>query len=224
MKCLTCQSEALEVFPGRIADFVASRVGIEAETSWAHCTQCGLSWCLRRFTDDQMAALYAGYRDDVYVMERETFEPGYLQIHEQITQPRPYRAEIEAMIKEWINPSDAFDIGTLDGINRPFPNISYVGVEIGDEWPDNTFDLVIIQHVLEHVPDPAGLLSEAKTRLKPNGVLFFEVPVEEDGDIWHEHVQRFTPQALRAVMPFNEVEIRAVVWGTATILVGMARD
>lgn len=224
MNCLTCGSNNVEIRGGRVADFVASRTGVDVDTSWAHCTECGFSWALHRFTDEQMQALYAGYRDEAYVLEREAFEPGYMQIHEQIIQPRPYRAEIEQFISEWITPGTGFDIGSFDGINRPFPNIDYVGVEIGDAWPDATFDLVVIQHVLEHVPDPVGLLQDAKTRLADNGVLFFEVPVEEDGDIWHEHVQRFTPQSLKAVMPFNEVEITAVVWDAAVILTGKARD
>ena len=43
-------------------------------------------------------------------------------------------------------------------------------------FPDNTFDLVIINHVLEHVPDPTGTLLEIGRLLSVGGLLIGEVP------------------------------------------------
>ncbi len=39
-------------------------------------------------------------------------------------------------------------------------------------YPDMTFDLVIVSNVLHVIPDPAAALSEAARVLKPNGVIF----------------------------------------------------
>lgn len=224
MKCLACESENLQNFPGVFADFVAARTGVDSVTTWSHCADCGLSWVDYRFTEAESNALYEGYRDDLYVMERNSFEPGYIEIHQQVIEPRPYRPEIEGMIREWIEPQTGLDIGAGDGINHPFPDIDYTMIDLGDAWPEGTFDLVVMQHLLEHVTDPKQLVTDAKAKVAPGGVLFFEVPIEEDSQIWHEHIQRFTPQALRALLPFNQVEIRAVLCDPGTILVGMARD
>lgn len=41
---------------------------------------------------------------------------------------------------------------------------------------DGAFDHITLAHVLEHVPDPLGLLAEFFAWLKPGGTLFIEVP------------------------------------------------
>lgn len=41
------------------------------------------------------------------------------------------------------------------------------------------FDLVIMSHVLEHVPDPVGFLTSSTEFLKEDGVVFIEVPCND---------------------------------------------
>lgn len=41
-------------------------------------------------------------------------------------------------------------------------------------FPDNTFDIVTCCDVLEHVDDPAAVISQAARTLKPGGVFFFD--------------------------------------------------
>ena len=43
--------------------------------------------------------------------------------------------------------------------------------------PDNTYDYVICNHVLEHIPDEAKALSEMRRVLKPGGVMLLSMPI-----------------------------------------------
>jgi SAM-dependent methyltransferase len=51
-------------------------------------------------------------------------------------------------------------------------------------FPDETFDIVYIQHVLHHIGDVARALQEVRRCLKPGGVLFL-VETTEDSPIIH---------------------------------------
>lgn len=47
------------------------------------------------------------------------------------------------------------------------------------EVPDGDYDLVIMHHVLEHLPAPADVLRLVKAKLQPGGSIFVEVPNEQ---------------------------------------------
>lgn len=46
------------------------------------------------------------------------------------------------------------------------------------EFPDNTFDFFIANHILEHVPDYKKVLSETFRVLKPGGIAILQTPFE----------------------------------------------
>ncbi|BAZ87855.1 class I SAM-dependent methyltransferase [Dolichospermum compactum] len=48
-----------------------------------------------------------------------------------------------------------------------------------DEFPANTFDVVRISHVLEHIPEPRDFLHQLYRVLKPSGILVVIVPNRE---------------------------------------------
>lgn len=45
-----------------------------------------------------------------------------------------------------------------------------------DAIPEATYDLVILNHVIEHMPDPAPIVAKLCTRLKPGGYIWIAFP------------------------------------------------
>lgn len=66
-------------------------------------------------------------------------------------------------------------------------------------YPDNYFDFVVAQEVIEHVDSPARVLNEIKRVLKLGGEVYITTPVrgimgdDEEGLCSPEHVQEWTP-------------------------------
>ncbi len=97
--------------------------------------------------------------------------------------------------------------------------------------PRNSFDAVTLQHVIEHVPDPVGLLKACRQALKPGGRLVVVTPnIESLGHRWFRrawlhldpprHLLLFSPRTLResarrAGLHVREVRTTARVAGGA---------
>lgn len=179
-----------------------------------------------RFTDRQMAALYAGYRDERYTQERDRFEPGYAEAAAPGFEKRS--AYITA-VEHWLAPHlperpAVLDWGGGGGLNSPFLgsaailhiyDISAVACVEGAEpvraeelgrWH---YDLVVCGQVFEHVPRPFEVIQSMLHLLSPGTLLYLEVPYEalvrefpDSRDLaprkrhWHEHINFFTPGAL----------------------------
>jgi len=56
------------------------------------------------------------------------------------------------------------------------PNLIKVHSLFEDYEPDKLFDTIILEHVLEYVDNPVGLLKLVKIWLNPKGRLFLRVP------------------------------------------------
>ena len=80
---------------------------------------------------------------------------------------------------------------SLGNIFKKKSNIDYVSADLLSPWamvhfdahaipyPDNTFDVVIANHLLEHVQDDIRVMSEFYRVMKPGGFGIFQVPLNE---------------------------------------------
>lgn len=89
------------------------------------------------------------------------------------------------------------------------------------KFPSHFFDVIIANHVLEHIEDPNSFLSYCKKYLKKNGLLYIDVPnfgslsSQMMGSHWkyilpNEHVHHFTPETLSKLLEFNGFKVSAI--------------
>jgi len=91
-------------------------------------------------------------------------------------------------------------------------------------FEDRSFDVVHFSHLIEHVPDPKGLLLEVKRILKPEGYVILTTPNVEGiqakytGKGWRsaipDHVYLFSKKTMRLILTQTGFKtIKQVSWG-----------
>lgn len=61
-------------------------------------------------------------------------------------------------------------------------------------FPENAFDLILVSHILEHIPDDSKALSELYRVLAPGGIAILQVPVSLKLDKTYEDFSIVTPE------------------------------
>ncbi len=242
-KCVCCDGGDLARNPAVLAPFVANRVfgwePAEVTSAWGLrdigegraysvcnslvCGDCGLIFLDMRFDDEEMSALYAGYRGADYCATRERFEPGYAARNALLQQGAPYIPVIEEFLTPHLPTQPRIlDWGGDTGVNTPLRGraAAHHVYDISDQPTvagalrverevvlRENYDLIVLSQVLEHVPDPRAILAELVAAMRPQTRLYVEVPHEDLVRLrgagpaalkrhWHEHVNFFTPEAL----------------------------
>jgi len=79
-----------------------------------------------------------------------------------------------------INPSEEYygvEPGNFDEEDIKAHGLNVIRGTLEDaHYPDNYFDVITLNHVFEHVPDPSETMKELKRILKPGGILIIAVP------------------------------------------------
>jgi len=89
---------------------------------------------------------------------------------------------------------------------------------------DATVDSVVLQAVLEHVPEPERVIAEATRVLKPGGFIYVEVPFLQGFHADPHDYQRYTLEGLRRrLSAFREADA-GVSAGPFSALVWLLRD
>jgi SAM-dependent methyltransferase len=88
------------------------------------------------------------------------------------------------------------DVLTVEQLDRVYPGSTHPDIISNSERfptvPDDSFDFVVANHVLEHVCDPIGALREWHRILRQDGHLLMAVP---DKRLTFDHRRRRTPLA-----------------------------
>lgn len=71
-----------------------------------------------------------------------------------------------------------FECGVLDYEKWELPKgVKYLGKDLSALKDKDRFDLILLLHTLEHVPDPKIFLEDLCTYLKAKGIIYVEVPL-----------------------------------------------
>jgi SAM-dependent methyltransferase len=204
--CPCCGREDLLDRPAVMAPFIASYVfGREPwPTSLLECRACGFRFFEGRFSPDEEARLYAGYRGERYFRERHRFEwwysrranDGLGQDPGEIAFRKRRMAAALAAVPGTQAIRSVLDYGgdrgqfIPDGLGERRYVLDLSGTEpvegvaalrSAGDLGGGSVDLVLCCNLLEHSPQPAALLAAAKGLLGPGGWLYVEVPLERYG-------------------------------------------
>jgi SAM-dependent methyltransferase len=193
------------------------------ENVW--CARCGLGWNRLMMSDEELARFYAGYTKKVGSEEEDDLLFGTSEADVETLTASQARFVAEHVTA----PSGrVLDIGCgkgsfLKSFKAARGGWQYVGVEPSREeavlarreasfeihegmfgsvpLEKNSFDLVAIMHVLEHVSRPADVVRQMADIIKPGGLLFVEVPNTLDLNMFYdvllfEHLYHFQPATL----------------------------
>jgi hypothetical protein len=194
--------------------------------------------------------LYLDYRSPSYNRQRILYEPSYASIAEAVGQ---HDLEIQgrtAALKDFLNQnltanytSTILDYGGSDGKFIPdIPGEKFV-YEISDIDPIpgvtriksesdlSRYSIVLLAHVIEHVPHPLDLVRKVSSYVQPGGYLYIETPQEitdDDRNLFlhgaspfdiaiHEHINSYCKPAVTGLLESAGLKIVAVQAGKVDV-------
>jgi hypothetical protein len=184
--CPGCGSSHFREYAALLAPFIAKWANIHPAPKVcdvARCDRCDLIYFRQRYSGDEMNRLYASYRSPAYLSARRKHEPWYTQkmngANLRLSVVMNRRNGLMAYLRPFLSllPGDCamVDVGGDAGqfIPQELGFSNYV-IEVSDRQvvpgvtrlvspdrlPRHERLLVVVSHVLEHLPDPAGFLRE----------------------------------------------------------------
>lgn len=245
--CRACNSNNIVGNEMSISPFVADRMFDGKNFSKVYeCLDCNLLWLNVEPTDKQLSKYYDDYWGQTYIAHRESYEPGLRERHSHLLKPRGLSKLVEDLVLEYLNPKNILDIGGGTGIETAFRLQKPIDIFEVAEMPvsdgcvrvdkiSKKYDLVILSHVLEHVPSPQSLLSFAISACSDNSLVYIEIPDEannygspprlnnvlEKRKYWHEHLQFYDDRSINALIEScggQIVKIKHIDWAGGSII------
>ncbi|WP_437229626.1 class I SAM-dependent methyltransferase [Planctomicrobium sp. SH661] len=188
------------------------------------CRGCGLVWTDPRPTPEETRTFYA---DEYRLAYKAAYTPKPKHAYRETLRALNRVKGIESILKPGqklldVGCGGGFFVYALNhhGVSAQGiePNKGFAGYACSElkvsvqnaflqdaDFPENTFDVVTLNHVLEHVEDPVFTLNRLSKWIKPNGFLVVEVPNVEA--TYHAprnrfhigHLYNFNPLTLEGV-------------------------
>lgn len=213
-----------------------------------HCGACAIAWLDPMPNERELGAAYADYYTHHEPPAASSLQRVYRRLL-RLTSLYRERERLNLMLLDNIPPGRLLDVGCGSGQRlATFRSRGWraegqetdprapKGVHIGPleklALPESSYDAVVMNHVIEHVPDPVALLAECRRLLKTGGRLVAITPNLDSrghrrfGANWRgleppRHVHLFTPKSLQGITHragFEQIE----VWTTGARAVGIA--
>ena len=156
------------------------------------CQKCGLIFTNPRFSREDIQIKYEAVNELGSVKYRlKQHPPSHLdvrarRIYHLVTNHLSSRAESKPRVLDYGGASgynvlpftDKFACGVLDFEQWDLPRgISYLGRDLSDLREDDRFEVILLLHTLEHIPEPSTFLEDIGKYLANEGVIYVEVPL-----------------------------------------------
>lgn len=186
------------------------------------CNNCGMVFSDIRFSEEELAKLYKGYRGTEYTELRDKYESGYKELNKKLLSGYSHIDTIDTILIKYIEGDiTVLDFGGDTGINTPLRNersllhIYDIGTNklIEEDATrinkiERTYSVVVCSEVLEHVSYPLKTLEEVKSAMDESSILYIDVPIGHEKKIyWHEHINEFSYKSLSLLMERAGLEI-----------------
>ena len=240
--CPCCDSLDQTSIPAYMSQFVVWRTtGVKPKSNLRNlliqCNHCNYYFSDTRFTDQELARLYTGYRGAEYNQMRIECEPTYQAVMYSVSYIKQRKEFIDRLIGQHVtNIESVLDYGGDDGkyIPEMFATADrYVydlsgadtipGIKKYDPAQRQKFDLVMNCQVLEHVSDINQLIVNLKDLT--NNYLYIEVPAYRKPPaidiVVGEHLNFFRKSSLIALLNRHNIQIvdTAVDYGLQVLAV-----
>lgn len=164
------------------------------------CTQCGHLMTSPRLAESDLGDLYSTYYPRKHVNIADLKHEAALSIR-PLARWRRWWSGTDNQGQYTVRPDELMlDIGCGSGLSlleakaigadvrgvEADPNVRriadeldlkiHIGSLLEEPFPDEQFDLVVLNQVIEHMPDPALMLNRLRARLKPGGRIILVFP------------------------------------------------